>query len=436
MTTKIRRLNLGKLFYNDKFAMMFSVLVSFILWLTIASSNQETTIFTVTDIPVTLPELTNDLRYFNTEGRTAEVKISGNAIVVASVTGNDIYITAADVSALTSPGTYTLNLVPKKSGLKTDYNFESTVTPSSIDVYIDKFAEREITINDKVSVSSVGEDYYVSKTVLSQQTVKVSGAESVINSIAEANAEYTFSADTQLTQTTSVSVPIVFYDAAGNEVTSPYITADISSVDATIPILSVKALPVRPNIINMPDALVLDSSRITINPSVINIAVPGYSADEVNEIATEVIDFSEVNLNKTKFSVNVLIPTDCRNLDNVETVDVTFDLSEYASKTVNINSFSVINQGSEQSVSVTTKSLSVMLIGPAAQISAISPSNVTAVIDMSERSSFIGSVEVPVTININSKFSGCWVFGSQTADITAVPRSANSSPPSQQSSHT
>ena len=177
------KFSFSKLFYNDKFVMVFSILVAFIIWFMVSTTTQETTVFTVTDIPITLPELGNDLQFFNTENMTAEVKISGNAIVVAGVTSSDVYITASDTSEVTSPGKYKLNLVPKKTGVKTDYSFESTVSPSTIEVYVDRYVEKEINITDKIVVDSVAEGKYASTTTLAQQTIKVTGAESFVNSI-------------------------------------------------------------------------------------------------------------------------------------------------------------------------------------------------------------------------------------------------------------
>ena len=168
MKKKISKFRLGKLFYNDKFVMCFSILLAFIFWLYVASTTQEASVFTVTDIPVTLPELSHELKYFNADGIKAEVRISGNALVVATVTSDDIYITASDTSFITQPGNYTLDLVPKKSGMKMDYSFDSTPTPSSLNVYVDRIAEpREIEITDKIKVSSVDENSYASATMLS-----------------------------------------------------------------------------------------------------------------------------------------------------------------------------------------------------------------------------------------------------------------------------
>lgn len=412
------KLSIGKLFYNDKFVMIFSVFVAFVMWVVVSTTSQESTIFTITDIPVTLPELGNDLKFFNTEELKAEVKISGNAIVVASVTNSDIYIAPSDTGKITEPGVYTLNLVPKKSGLKTDYNFESTVSPSKISVYVDRYAEREITITDKIDVSSVDPSFYASTTILSQQTVKITGAESVVNIIAEADAEYKF--DTTLSKTTTVNAPIVFYDAGGNQVTSEYITTDITSVDATVPVLKLKTVDIIPNIINMPSSLDFDSSRIKVSPSKAEIAAPDDIIDTIDSIPTSEIDFSKINLQNNKVTATLIMPSGCKNLNQISSVDVEFDLSGMTTKTLTIDKFTVINESSDRKPTVSTKSLAVTLIGPKEQIDSITSANLTAVIDMQQKNSFVGFVEMPITININSKFSSCWVYGSYTADVNVI----------------
>ena len=416
---KIRnKLSFGKLFYNDKFVMVFSVLAAFIMWMIVSTTSQESTIFTITDIPVTLPELSNDLKFFNTDDLKAEVKISGNAIVVASVTSSDIYITAADTSNITEPGKYTLNLIPKKSGVKTDYNFESTVSPSKIEVYVDRYAEREISITDKIDVSSVDPSSYASATILSQQTVKITGAESVVNSIAEVDAEYKF--DTALSSTTIVNAPLVFYDASGRQITSEYITSDITAVDATIPILKLKTVDIVPNIINMPSTLEFDTSRIKVTPSAINIAAPDDMIDTVESITTAEIDFSKIDLKNNKVTTALVLPSGCKNLDQISSADVEFDMSGMSSKTLAIDNFTVINEGTDRKATVSTKSLAVTVIGLKEDIDKLTSAHLTAVIDMQQKNSFVGFVEMPVTININSKFSSCWVSGSYTADVNVT----------------
>lgn len=412
------KFSLGKLFYNNKFVMVFSIFVAFVIWFMVSTTTQETTVFTVTDIPITLPELGNDLQFFNTDNMTAEVKISGNAIVVAGVTSSDVYITAADTSEVTAPGKYKLNLVPKKTGVKTDYTFESTVSPSTIEVYVDRYVEKEINITDKITVDSVADGKYASTTTLAQQTVKVTGAESFVNSISEAAAEYSF--DEPLSQTTTIEAKIVLYDVDGNEITQEYVHTDKTTVSAIVPILSIKTVSIVPNIINAPDSFTFDSNYILVEPSEISIAVPDDAEGITDTISTDPIDLSKVNASDNKYKVDLVIPSGCRNLNQVTSAEVTFDSSKMASKTVTISKFTVINEADDRKATVSTKSIDITLVGAKEQISNISAANVTAVVDMSSKGNFTGFAEMPVTISINSKFPLCWSYGTYQVDVSVV----------------
>ena len=424
MRKKISNFRLGKLFYNNKFVMGLSILLAFIFWLYVSSTTQEDSVFTVTDIPISLPELTHELKYFNTQDIKAEVRISGNALVVATVTSDDIYITASDTSFITSPGNYTLDLVPKKSGMKKDYTFDSSPSPSSMNVYVDRQAEpREIEITDKIKVSSVDENSYASTTLLSQQTVKVSGAESVVNSIAQVCAEYEFKST--LSQTTVVTAPLVFYDSSGNKVDTRYITYDTAKVDATIPILKLVTVGITPSITNMPDTLNI-SDKINVEPGTIKLAVPNNSSN-ITEVSTENIDFSKVDLSNNKFEVGLSTPSGSKNINGIEKATVTFDTSDMETKTLTVTNFNVINEGDDQTTSVSTQSLNVTLIGSKDQLSSITSSNITAVIDMSAKAqNFIGMAEMPVSIKVNSKFNSCWAYGSYTVNVTSSRKSETS----------
>ncbi len=412
------KFSIGKLFYNDKFVMFFSILVAFTMWIVVSSGSQESVIFTVTDIPVRLPELTNDLKFFNTEDITAEVKISGNAIIVASVTKDDIYITASDVSEITEPGMYNIDLVSKKTGLKTDYVFESTVSPSKIQVYVDRYAEKEVSITDMITVNSVAPSSYISTTTLSRQTVKISGAQSVINNIANVGAKYNI--DSTLSQTEVISAPLVFYDAEGNEIESEYITSDITTVDATIPVLKMKTVDIVPNIINVPSNVKIDTSIITVTPNTIDIAAPEDVISGIESISTGEIDFSKLSIANNTFNTTTIIPSGCKDLNQIEKVQVEFDMSGMQTKKITLNKFTVINESSDRKATVSTKSLEVTLIGTKEQLSSITAANVTAVINMEQKNNVVGFIEMPVTININSKFSSCWAYGTYTANVNVT----------------
>ncbi len=425
MIGKKSKFKFGRLLYNDRFVMLFSVILAFGIWINVSLTSQETRSLTVTDIPITMPELGNDLRFFGIEGQTGEVRISGNSLVVASLTSSDMYITASDTSAITEPGTYTVNLVPKKGSIKNDYNFDSTVRPSSIEVYVDRYAEKEISITDKIDVSSVGESNYAATTTLAKQTVTVKGAESIINSIAEADAEYKFT--DPITETQTVEAGIVLRDTNGEVIPLDNITLDSTTVSATVPILTIKTVSIVPNIVNAPDSFVYDSNCVKVEPSSIRIAVPKDVTDNVSFISTADIDISKISPTNNKVNVELDIPSGIRNLNQITSADVTFDSSQLTTKKIRLKNFSILNEGENRKTTVSTKSIDISVVGLKSQLSSLTAENVTAVVDMSTKVSFSGYGSVPLKININSKFPFCWAYGSYEVDVNVEDTSKNPS---------
>ena len=78
------KINFSKLFYDNKFAITFSLIVSFIIWLFVSSSNFEEQEKLISDIPITIP-LSDEakemgLKVFSGGDEKAEVKVSGNRV--------------------------------------------------------------------------------------------------------------------------------------------------------------------------------------------------------------------------------------------------------------------------------------------------------------------------------------------------------------------
>ncbi len=417
-----------KLFYNDKFVMFFSVLVAFIAWICVASTTQESSIFTVTDIPINLPELTDGLRYFNGNDIKAEVKISGNALVVTGVTKDDIYITASDTSMITGPGEYTLDLVPKKSGVKTDYSFESSVTPSNIKVLVDRYVEgKTFQITDKITTPYLGKGKYKSKTVLSRQSVKISGAESIVNNISEVCAEYEM--QSELTETVVLRAPLVFYDKNGDKITSSYITPEFTDVDATVPVQDVLEIPVTVRIRLADGSIVSTADHLpepvgcVAQPDKVRLGVPDPTGEY--SVITDVIDFTKAGRDNDTFTVPVEISAGCNNIDNIENVTVTFDFSKVKEKTLVLNKsrIKVLNQGSDQTAAVTNETVTLTIYGPEEEIKQLTVNDLEATVDIGEKSTRAeGYEEMPLDLKFTGAAQNCWVNKEYTVNVRFSPK--------------
>ena len=140
---KIKKINLGRLFYNNKFVAAFSVVLSLIIWIIVYSSGTESVPVTISDIPVDI-QLSNSaiqdgLKIFSSHDLKARVEIAGNRLVIGQVTKDNIQISASlAAGTIMSPGNYTLELSAKKVGLLKDYEIVSDVKPSVVTDKVDR----------------------------------------------------------------------------------------------------------------------------------------------------------------------------------------------------------------------------------------------------------------------------------------------------------
>ncbi len=419
-----------KLFYNDKFVMLFSILVAFIAWIMVASTSEDATVFTVTDIPVTLPDLPDKLEYFSGTDARAEVSISGNFLIVTGINKNDIKITSDDVSSITKPGEYTIDLVAKKKSIKEDYKFVSTVTPSSVTVFVDENKETEITITDKVEYKkdSSGSLYYSDDKKMSVRTVKIKGPSTIVDKIKEVDAEY--EVDDVVTEQMVVDVPLVYRDGDGKVIESSYLKADISSVKVTIPVQKRVTVSVKPKIVNVPDYLASTVEDIcTVTPD--SVSAAGQLDESAPVIETQEIDFSTVTKENYSFLKGKLsIPAGWSIIAGADEADVVFDLSGMEEKEFTVSKIKYINQPSNKTVRL-TKPLKVTVIGPKTKIKAIELGEavnipITAEVDMSDMKISSGTLySCPVSFTFTDQFSDCWVEGNVTVLLDVANKTKN-----------
>ena len=88
------------------------------------------------------------------------------------------------------------------------------------------------------------------------------------------------------------------------------------------------------------------------------IAAPEDALKNLEGITLDPVDFSEVNLSNTKFSVKVSLPR-IQNISNTFLADVDIDLTDYEQKSLEIpaGNITVKNAASTQSVKVTSDQL-------------------------------------------------------------------------------
>ena len=302
---------LARFFSHNITLLVLSFILAFSAWFIINASSETDTNVAVTNIPVTI-ELSetaqeDGLQIFSGNDLTASVEVSGNRVTVGSLSASDIMIVANQTGSIIAPGTYTLPLSAKKNSIKTNYNIVSSVTPSSVTVFVDRLKEEQYTIENRLSVQLADTNHY-SSTSLSQSTVNISGPETQVSQIYSVAVTDTITAGTE--DKTTVQESLHYYDEVGKELELPLVTADIESVEATISVLPVLNVSLSVETIGAPE----NCPDIVITPSEVKIAGPQDVLDRIDNqtISIGSLDFSKLKAQNHSFSYDITLPNGCR----------------------------------------------------------------------------------------------------------------------------
>lgn len=412
-----KKFHLTELFYNDRFALGFSIFAAIVLWIVMASTNtQERPIVIEVPITITLSDSAQaqGLTVFDQSSKTAKVSIKGNSMVVHQIKAEDLRVVAQLASSINKPCNIPLALSVQKLGTLTDY--EATVDPGSIMVSVDYNKTNTVKIDTSNIKYKVGDAYFVSEPTISPDSITISGPENDVASVAKVSAEYELK-DT-LTQTKSFTTKLVLYDNYGEKIKNDKLKLSAEEVKVTLPVLSRKVTNLTAHFTNQPSAFALSTGQYIIDPQNIEVAYPQDMLSKVQTIDLEPINFANISPAKTTFPVNITLPAGCKNLSNVYTANVTFNLSGYTTKTLNLNSKTITfnNLAATKAAQSLTKSLSVTVVGPEAELAKLTDDNLSGQIDLTGKESFTGHTEMPVKVGISGT-SASWVYGTYKANV-------------------
>lgn len=414
---KKKKLSLNKLFQNNKFLIILSLVISTITWVYMSMGTTNDTTVTISNIPIQieLPDqlVNNGLQVFSDTEQTATVTVTGSRAVLGSISTKDITVTAA-TNGIDSAGTYQISLSAVKTNPSANFQIISTVTPSNVNVIVDYLRETSFPIQENV-VYKVADGYYAS-TSLASKNITVSGPQTEIAKIAKVSASAEL--DGILDDSTSATADILLYDKSGNRISTDLLKMEFGTVEASISVLPEKTVKVVPEFMNKPEGLNLDDDMLSVEPSEILLAGPKKVLDNTKSIKLESIDFATLSNKRYEYNdQGINIPTDCKNISNSTAAKVVLDLSSLSKKTYTVDSFKVSGLSSEYKADVTQTNMSVTVIGSKKELENLKSSDIECIIDTSDQSGTVGSVQMPVTFKLKGT-STCWVSGSYKANIT------------------
>ncbi len=419
------KISIGKLFYKDKFVMVFSVMASIILWGVMASTNTEQFPRQISEVPIVInlseSAQADGLKVFSPINATATVSIKGNSLIVKQIQSTDLQVVAQLASTISTPGSYTFNLSAQKKGALTDYDVVS-ISPNQAIISVDRSREKTFPIESNITYKpdyKADTAFFVSTPTLSSDSVTISGPEKDILQVNKVEVQYEIS-DT-LRETKNFTADLVLYDANGNRIENNRLKMSEPKVDVTIPVLARKVMPLRVSFTNQPSGLVLTSDQVLINPDTVDVAGPKEILNNQYEITLPPLDFSTVSPAKNIFDVKVNLPNGCKNLSSIPVAKVTLDMSEFTTRQMVVKNFDIRNLAANKTASLFTNSLTVTVVGPNTELSKLTENSLVAQIDMTGKENFTGHTEMPVTFNISNTNSS-WVHGNYMVNLSVTEK--------------
>ncbi|WP_099204690.1 CdaR family protein [Scatolibacter rhodanostii] len=422
------------LFFHNGFVLGLSVLIALVIWFVMSFSEvSEKTPRQIQEVPISIKmsdKAQNDgLAIFSQSQNTIDISVTGNSSVINKLTVDDFLVEAnfdPDSTKVTGSSlqSQAISLKVQKAQSLKDFQIVS-VEPNEITVEYDRVKKITLPIENEIKYQ-LDSSYYVSAPAFSETDVIVTGPESIVNKIKRAAISYEVGGT--LKQDVSFNTGITLYDAdnvAVTDVNREKLTLSTDKIDVTISALPKKTVPIELNLINRPEGFA--DSRITISPATIDIAASTDKLAAINKFLIESpIDFSTITPSNQSFSLDIPVVADVKNISNVESVQVSFNLNSYKESKFSTTNIKLVNAPSVSNPQLVTKALSVSIMGSEAQISKLTGDSIYCTVNLENVNTTSGSVEVPVTVQVNGANS-CWVVGNNyvvTVDMDAVVANA------------
>ena len=425
---KLKKLSLRQLFSNTKFLVVFSILVAFIFWIVVALEYAPVIENEIKDIPVKI-DMNNSvpdklgLQIFGQSDYTINVTVRGNRYIVGGdlLTADDFEATA-QTAYVDSAGKHSLVVKVTAKDTNADYEIISKST-DYIEVYFDKYAEKEVEVTPRI-ISELddytADDYMFDKAdiIYETKTVKVSGAQTEVNSITAAYADIPI--EKKLTQSETIDASVVLSN--GSDLDSKYVKINGESrltVPVALPVYKMQTSAVSVSFKNTPSDYINSPLLYSISPSRVRVAVLQNGSDTTNSLEIGTIDFANITPSNGSFTFLASNVKTAKFLDGTTSFSVEVNTDGLSTKKLepNINSIMITGGSGVSAGNVDLSSIgSITVVGTQTALASVNANMLEVNINLTNIKLEEGENTVPVTVTLkNSK--NCWVSGSYSAVI-------------------
>ena len=390
-----------------------SVFLAIVFWLYVRAELDPTQPGILRRVPV---ELTGEgiltsqgLTVADISDETVDLRVEAPTSVLENLNRGNVSV-VVDVSKCTV-GENVLTYTPK---IPTNVNTDGTVwmsqSPETITVKVEKLDSKVFPVEFQLR-GSVAKGYQAGTAAISPETVMVSGPVDQVSQIAKVVAVLETN---EMSKAYSGNLPLLLYDADGEELTDLEVTMEAESVYVVVPVVVVKEVELTVNFVSGGGASEDDVSY-EIEPKTITVSGTAEDIQELNELSLGSIDLSKV-IGSKDISMPIALSPLLENVSGQTSATVSVTVEGLATRTLEVDNIVLSNVPTGYKVTSATRARTVVIRGREEELNLIDPSQLQIVVDMSDITA-VGTYPVPAKVYLNSSDS-VGVIGEYSVVVT------------------
>lgn len=397
---------------------LLSLVLGFIVWLTVLNIDDYSTTRQINDIPVTLintEAITDKNQLFNiTSGETVDIIVKGRRSVVNALGASD-FTAVADMSKLSITNAVNITVSANSPSV------ENAVSITIVDNVLQVELEEEQTVSLPVTVATKGETaegYTTGTPSTTPNLITVTGAASLIERIDKVEVQVDVSNRTSDVTTTCTPV---FYDAKGDEISSKNLESKVNSISVTVPVYRTKKVAVKLDTKGTP-AENYKVVSVEYGPTEITIGGPTETIQNLNTITIDDIDISgcsedvESTLDITKY-----LPEGVVIADENTSISVHVAIERNISRTLSLSDTDITIENKQADHTYTIQfpeGNTIVITGLSNDISKLTASDLNITIDADNLTLGENTVELSIPDSDTYSVDGTCIV---TVEVTAMP---------------
>lgn len=391
---------------NKILTFLLAVGVALVLWLyvvTVVSPNSDNT---YSNIPVTLQGVVvlqeRGLMITTDELPTAKLHLEGNRTDLNKLNNNNISI-GVDVSGIGAPGIYELTL--GNPSFPSDVpNTAITVLskdPGTIRIQVENRITKPVPVDIVYQDTGFDSDNYMAdkeNRILSQETITVSGPQSVVDQIAMARIEVDLMG--RVESILEASYAYTLCNEKGEPIDVEKVTTDAENVSLTLKIVRVKEVQLVPKEIIYAGGATAENTTITVETQTILVSGSDALLAGLEKVELDTIDLSQI-VEDTELTLPVHMPEGITNETGIQEVKVTVKFSGLVTKKLQVSDIKTVNVPAGLKVTPAAKRIEITVRGPQALVDKLLAEQVKVELDCTNVQQGNVSLKAKITVEVD-----------------------------------